>query len=1148
MGAASQSESGERTVVKQGARRASMLEILGLKGNFSHLNLKDPFNVKKLGSSYTTEIRAGLTTFLAMAYILPVNSGMLSLAVPDMKEQLVCATALAAFCGCWLMGILSNFPFMLAPGMGTNAYFTFSIVLGRGLPWQAAFAAVFVAGCLFTLLSVTGMRTLLIRLFPEGIKEIIGAGVGLFLTFIAFQSAEGMGFSVADPATLVKLGSLSSDSYDSAKMWLSLAVLVITASLLAAKVPGAPLIGIVLGTVICWIEGWAHGTEGTVFGYPFGTGGDSSAKDFHIYVPTGIVAKPSLEGLAGALFEGFDWAFHPDTSSTFWTAVATFCYTDLLDSSGTFFAVAKVAGLTDSRGNLPLARQNMAYLADALAMMPYCDGQSVLKVGSVLGVSTVSTFAESTAGVADGAKTGLASLVTGSCFLLAIPFSPIVSAVPPLASGPIPCLLGAMMCSSVKGVDWDDFQESLPAFVAMITMPFTFSIGYGIIAGLGLWISIQLLLAPLRLYRGESPMVRVHKLWGSAFVEGDEEEKSSGKGTPSTITPGQSFGGRAAPDITRRPVERVSKAPEQAPLWILCAHLTMGAASQSESSERTVVKQGARRASMLEILGLKGNFSHLNLKDPFNVKKLGSSYTTEIRAGLTTFLAMAYILPVNSGMLSLAVPDMKEQLVCATALAAFCGCWLMGILSNFPFMLAPGMGTNAYFTFSIVLGRGLPWQAAFAAVFVAGCLFTLLSVTGMRTLLIRLFPEGIKEIIGAGVGLFLTFIAFQSAEGMGFSVADPATLVKLGSLSSDSYDSAKLWLSLAVLVITASLLAAKVPGAPLIGIVLGTVICWIEGWAHGTEGTVFGYPFGTGGDSSAKDFRIYVPTGIVPRQQTAGRASATCAEVAKPSLEGLAGALFEGFDWAFHPDTSSTFWTAVATFCHLACAFVEAALLKGSLAFGAIHGYTDLLDSSGTFFAVAKVAGLTDSRGNLPLARQNMAYLADALAMMVGSVLGVSTVSTFAESTAGVADGAKTGLASLVTGSCFLLAIPFSPIVSAVPPLASGPILCLLGAMMCSSVKGVDWDDFQESLPAFVAMITMPFTFSIGYGIIAGLGLWISIQLLLAPLRLYRGESPMVRVHKLWGSAFVEGDEEEKISGKGTPSTITPSQSFGEEV
>ena len=277
----------------RGTRTASMLEILGLKGNFSHLNLSDPFNVHKLGSSYATEIRAGLTTFLAMAYILPVNSGMLSLAVPDMKEQLVCATALSAFFGCWFMGLLSNFPFMLAPGMGTNAYFTFSIVLGRGLPWQAAFAAVFVAGCLFTLLSVTGLRTLLIRLFPEGIKEIIGAGVGLFLTFIAFQGSEGMGISVADPATLVKLGSLSSASYDSAKMWMSLLVLIVTATLMAAKVPGAPLVGIVFGTVVCWIEGWAHGVEGSVFGYPFGTGGDRSADDFHIFVPTGIAPWPT---------------------------------------------------------------------------------------------------------------------------------------------------------------------------------------------------------------------------------------------------------------------------------------------------------------------------------------------------------------------------------------------------------------------------------------------------------------------------------------------------------------------------------------------------------------------------------------------------------------------------------------------------------------------------------------------------------------------------------------------------------------------------------------------------------------------------------------------------------------------------------------
>lgn len=186
-------------------------------------------------------------------------------------------------------------------------------------------------------------------------------------------------------------------------------------------------------------------------------------------MPKGIFGKPSLQGLSGALWSGFGAASDPEMFGTFWTAVATFCYTDLLDSSGTFFAVAKVAGLTDRNGNLPLARQNMAYLADAIAAL----------FGAMLGVSTVATYAESTAGVADGAKTGLAPLVTGVCFLLAIPFAPVVSAVPPMASGPILCLLGALMCSSVRGIDWEDLQESMPAFVAMVTMPFTFSIGYG---------------------------------------------------------------------------------------------------------------------------------------------------------------------------------------------------------------------------------------------------------------------------------------------------------------------------------------------------------------------------------------------------------------------------------------------------------------------------------------------------------------------------------------------------------------------------------------------------------------------------------------------------------------------------------------------
>ncbi|CAJ1456125.1 unnamed protein product [Effrenium voratum] len=494
--------------------KPSMLEFMGLAGNFSHLNLKDPFHVKKRGSTYQTEVRAGVTTFLAMAYILPVNSGMLSLVIPNMRQQLVCATALASFLG-WFMGILSNYPFMLAPGMGTNAFFTFSVCMGMGLSYEEAFAAVFCAGLIFMALSITGLRTLMIRLFPEGIKEPIGAGVGLFLCFIAFQSSEGLGISVADKATLVTLNSLGSSNYDSAKLWLSLAVLILTATLFAAKVPGAPLVGIIFGTVVTWIEGWSRGVEGSMLGYPFGTEGDRSVEDFHIYVPTGLLATPTLEGLSGALWSGFSAAGN-EKAATFWGAVLTFCYTDLLDSSGTFFAVAKVAGLTDSRGNLPLARQNMAYLADAIAAL----------CGSMLGVSTVATFAESTAGVADGAKTGLATLVTGVCFLFAIPFAPVVSAVPPLASGPILCLLGALMCSAVMGIPWHDYEESMPAFVAMVTMPFTFSIGYGIIFGLLLWVAIQLLLIPLRLFRKQKPFVKFQELWAGVFVEGLEDEHS----------------------------------------------------------------------------------------------------------------------------------------------------------------------------------------------------------------------------------------------------------------------------------------------------------------------------------------------------------------------------------------------------------------------------------------------------------------------------------------------------------------------------------------------------------------------------------------------------------------------------------------------
>ena len=332
--------------------------------------------------------------------------------------------------------------------------------MGLGLPYPSALAAVFLAACLFLLLSVTGLRSRLLRLFPEGVKESIGPGLGLFLAFVSFQSSQGMGICTAHPSTLVCLNSLSPNNYDAYKIYLSLVVLGLTAALLVARIPGAALVGILFGTVVCWLEGWTRG-EASLLAYPF----QGNRTNFHLYVPDRLVSAPSF-GLSGAVWGGFQAAVDPDVMVSFWTAVATLCFTDLLDATGTFFAVARVAGLTE---NGDLVNQDMAYLADALAAL----------FGSFCGVSTVATYGESAVAVADGARTGLASFVTGCCFALALPFAPLLSCIPPLASAPILCLMGAMMCSSLRRIDWENLEEAIPAFLVLITMPFTFSVGYG---------------------------------------------------------------------------------------------------------------------------------------------------------------------------------------------------------------------------------------------------------------------------------------------------------------------------------------------------------------------------------------------------------------------------------------------------------------------------------------------------------------------------------------------------------------------------------------------------------------------------------------------------------------------------------------------
>lgn len=476
----------------------------GILGDFRHLNFKDPFLMKEKNSRWWREVRAGTVTFLTMAYILPVNVNLLGIAIPY-KKDLVIATAAAGCIGSLLMGILSNFPFGLAPGMGANAYFTFTVVLTYVMPWQDALTAVFFSGCFFLILSVLGLRTLLVKILPRGVQVAMGAGIGIFLCFIGLQSSQGMGIVVDNPATLVTLNTpLTVDSnYDASKMWLSVAVLILTATMLAIKVPGAPLVGILFGTIVAWSECWAK-KDDSAFNYPVGACNPAQNATLledagcFCYAPTKVAEAAQIENTAGV----FQWNAVYDGG--FWVAVFTFLYTDILDSSGTFFAVAKRAGYVDKYGNLPKGNANMAYVSDAVATM----------VGSALGTSTVTTYIESSAGVVDGGRTGLTAVTVGLWFALAIPFAPLLSKIPPLASGPILSIVGGLMMKNIENFEWSDVEEALPAFACLVMIPLTYNTAYGIIAGTMMWIIMQVLLMPYRAFKKQDPLVKFKLLLG----------------------------------------------------------------------------------------------------------------------------------------------------------------------------------------------------------------------------------------------------------------------------------------------------------------------------------------------------------------------------------------------------------------------------------------------------------------------------------------------------------------------------------------------------------------------------------------------------------------------------------------------------------
>ena len=396
------------------------------------------FGLKQHGVSVRTEVFAGFTTFLTMAYIVVVNPSILGQAGMPLAA-VAAATCLAAGIGSILMGLLSNYPLALAPGMGLNAYFAFTVVKHLGVPWQTALGCVFLSGVAFLLLTAVGARQLIINAIPRSLFSAVAGGVGLFIAFIGLKDA---GIIVSSPATSVALGDLTAPP-----VALAILALLIIAALQAWRVKGALLIGILAATAGGWALGLAHITPA-----PYDLSA-LSATAFKLNVPAALNLKG---GLGAALIE----------------IVFVFLFVDLFDNVGTLVAVTKRAGLIAPDGTIP--RLNRILFADSIATL----------VGALAGTSTVTSYVESAAGVEVGGRTGLTSVVVGALFLLTMLFAPLVQAIPAAATAPALVLVGAMMMGALTEVEWSDPIAAIPAFLTLITIPLSFSIANGLAFGL----------------------------------------------------------------------------------------------------------------------------------------------------------------------------------------------------------------------------------------------------------------------------------------------------------------------------------------------------------------------------------------------------------------------------------------------------------------------------------------------------------------------------------------------------------------------------------------------------------------------------------------------------------------------------------------
>ena len=403
-----------------------------------------------------------------------------------------------------------------------------------------------------------------------------------------------------------------------------------------------------------------------------------------------------------------------------------------------------------------------------------------------------------------------------------------------------------------------------------------------------------------------------------------------------------------------------------------------------------------------------------SLERYFEFTHLGTNWRTEILAGITTFLTMAYIVLVNPAILS-ATGMPLAAVTAATCLSAAFGSILMGIVARYPIALAPGMGLNAYFTYTVCIKMHIPWQTALGAVFLSGIIFLALTAAGIRQMILRSIPHELYAAVASGIGLFIAFIGFRNA---GLVVSDPATLVGLGNIRNPSTALALFGLALMVI-----LEVRRVRGAILIGVLATTAIAWTLGLVHWSP--------------------------------VAG------------GLRSLAGTALQ--------------------------LNIRGAISKGLLEIIFVFFFVDLFDNLGTLVAVTKRAGLISADHSIP--RLNRILFADATATVFGSLTGTSTVTSYVESTAGVAAGGRSGVTAIVTGLLFLAAVGAAPYVGIVPQAATAPALILVGSMMLATITEIRWHDPLIAIPAFLTLVLIPLTYSIANGLGFGVIAWAALHL-----------------------------------------------------